>query len=229
MIRNFLLAGVMGLAISGAAMAKDAPDAAHNAVKHDHVAKHSATDKATATSAAIIGQMAPAFTAKDSNGKEHKLSDFKGKIVVLEWTNHECPFVRKHYNSGNMQKLQQQATKDGVVWLSVISSAEGKNGYVTGKEANVLTVERKAHPTAVLLDAEGVIGHAYGAKTTPHMFVIDKEGKLAYMGAIDSKPTPSPTDIAGATNYVVDAIKALQEGKMPKTTSTQAYGCGVKY
>src|SRR5262249_26228958 len=135
-----------------------------------------------------IGQPAPAFTAVDSNGKSHSLSEFKGRTVVLEWTNDGCPYVGKHYNSGNMQKLQQEATGAGVVWLSVISSAPGKQGYVTGAEANTLTTSRNAHPTAVLLDPTGAIGRDYEAQTTPHMFVIDKTGVLRYMGAIDDKP-----------------------------------------
>ena len=182
-----------------------------------------------AAAAPVVGQPAPAFSAVDSNGATHKLGDFKGKIVVLEWTNAECPYTRKHYESGNMQKLQQEATAAGVVWLSVISSAPGKQGYVTGAEANQLTTSRSAHPTAVLLDPAGVVGREYEAQTTPHMFVVDKTGVLRYMGAIDDKPVASPATIAGARNYVRDALAAVEAGKPVAVASTEPYGCSVKY
>jgi len=176
-----------------------------------------------------VGQPAPDFTATDSNGTSHKLSDFKGKTVVLEWTNNECPFVVKHYGSGNMQSLQKAATAEGTVWLSVISSAVGKQGHVDGAKANELTKTRDAAPTAVLLDEKGEVGKLYGAKTTPHMFIIDKEGVLVYAGAIDSNPSPRESDIKDATNYVRQALDEIKAGKPVSVASTKSYGCGVKY
>lgn len=176
-----------------------------------------------------VGQPAPDFTGVDSNGKTHRLSDFKGKVVVLEWTNHQCPFVRKHYESGNMQKLQKQATGNGVVWLSVISSASGQEGYVNGTQANELTKSRGASPTAVLLDPDGKIGRLYSARTTPHIFVITSNGTLAYMGAIDSISSANKADIAKAKNYVSAALDKVLKGQQVDTTVTQPYGCSVKY
>lgn len=182
-----------------------------------------------AVAAPTVGQPAPAFTAVDTNGKSHNLADFKGKIVVLEWTNDGCPYVGKHYNSGNMQKLQQEAAASGVVWLSVISSAPGKQGYLSGADANALNQSRSAQPTAVLLDPEGTIGRAYEAKTTPQMFVIDKTGVLRYMGAIDDKPVAAPASLTGARNYVREALTAVASGKPAPVASTEPYGCSVKY
>lgn len=176
-----------------------------------------------------IGAAAPEFTATDSNGKTYKLSDFRGKTVVLEWTNHDCPFVRKHYESGNMQGLQKQAAGDGTVWLSVVSSAPGLQGHVDGAKANALTRDRDAAPTAVLLDPAGEIGRAYGARATPHMFVITPEGKLAYKGAIDDKPSANPADIPRSKNYVSTALGALAKGTAIDPAATRAYGCSVKY
>jgi peroxiredoxin len=178
---------------------------------------------------AVIGQPAPEFTALDSNGATQKLSDYKGKVVVLEWTNNECPFVVKHYNSGNMQATQKKAVDAGVVWLSVISSAPEKQGHVDGAKANELTKSRNASPTAVLLDGTGEVGKLYGAKTTPHMFVIDKEGKLVYAGAIDSISSPRESDVKEATNYVTQALDEIAAGKPVSVSSTKSYGCGVKY
>lgn len=176
-----------------------------------------------------IGQKAPAFQAVDSNGKTRSLGEFKGKIVVLEWTNNGCPYVRKHYGSGNMQKVQADLTAQGAVWLSIISSAPGKQGFVDGAGANQLTTERSAHPTAVLLDPTGKIGHAYEAQTTPHMFVIDKQGVLRYMGAIDDQPTTDLASITTARNYVREAFTAVAAGKPVEVTATDSYGCSVKY
>ncbi len=175
------------------------------------------------------GQPAPEFTGTDSHGNAISLSDFKGKPVVLEWTNHKCPFVKKHYKPGNMQQLQTMAKEDGVVWLSIISSAKDKQGYVSSEEANRITAEKGATPAHVILDPAGDIGRAYGAKTTPHMFVINAEGTLVYAGAIDDKPSADPADIAGATNYVTAALTAIKNGEEISTTSTQPYGCSVKY
>jgi peroxiredoxin len=180
-------------------------------------------------SAAEPGEAAPEFTLTDSKGTSHKLSDFRGKFVVLEWLNHECPFVKKHYSNGNMQKLQQEYTAKGVVWLSIISSAPGKQGHRTGPQADVDTKDRDAAPTAVLLDPAGEVGQKYGAKTTPEMFVIDKEGKIIYAGAIDSIKSTNSADIAKAENHVRQALDAALAGKPVPTPKTTPYGCSVKY
>lgn len=182
-----------------------------------------------ANAAVEIGKPAPEFTAKDTKGVEHSLSDFKGKNVVLEWSNHECPFVEKHYDSGNMQKLQKEASDNGVIWLTIVSSAEGKQGNVSAEEANKIMEEAGARATAKILDVSGEIGRLYGAKTTPHMFVIDKEGTLVYEGAIDSDSSFKPSAIEGATNYVHEALKSLDAGTPVEISSTKPYGCGVKY
>lgn len=176
-----------------------------------------------------IGAQAPAFTAVDTNGKPHSLADYKGKLVVLEWTNDGCPYVKKHYGAGNMQKLQTELTGEGAVWLTIISSAPGKQGYVSPVDANKLTTSRNAHPSAVLLDPKGDVGRAYEAQTTPHMFVIDKDGALRYMGAIDDQPTTDPATIATARNYVREAFAAVAKGQKVAETATEPYGCSVKY
>jgi len=176
-----------------------------------------------------IGAPAPEFTATDANGRTHSLSDFRGRTVVLEWTNHDCPYVRKHYETGNMQALQQDATEDGVVWLSIISSAPGKQGHVSAEQAAELTETRDAAPTAVLLDPEGKIGRAYEARTTPHMYVITPDGTLVYKGAIDDRPTARHSDIEGARNYVREALAAMENGEDIAKQVTRAYGCSVKY
>lgn len=184
---------------------------------------------APALAAPQIGKPAPAFTAVDSNGKQHSLGDYKGKTVILEWTNHGCPYVQKHYDTGNMQALQKETAADGAVWLTLISSAPGKQGYVSGEKANELTEKRGAAPTAVLFDPTGKIGKSYGAKATPHMYIIDAEGTLRYMGAIDDKPTTDKKSVEGATNYVKVALSELKAGKAVSTPVTKAYGCSVKY
>ena len=176
-----------------------------------------------------VGSGAPAFTLKDTSGKEHSLSDYKGKFVVLEWFNEGCPFVKKHYTSGNMQKLQQEYTGKDVVWLSINSSAPGKEGHVTAETAQKTISEWKMNATKILLDHDGKVGKMYGAKTTPHMFVIDKEGKLVYQGAIDSKPSSDTADVEGAENYVKVALDSSMAGKPVATSSTKPYGCSVKY
>lgn len=178
---------------------------------------------------AIVGQPAPAFTLTGTDGKPHSLSEYAGKLVVLEWFNHDCPFVRKHYGSGNMQKLQKKWTGQGVVWLSINSSAPGKQGNYPPEEANELTKEKGAAPTAVLLDPDGTVGRAYGAKTTPHMYVIDPAGRLVYAGAIDSVPSASADDIRGATNYVRQALAQAMAGQPVSTPTSVAYGCSIKY
>lgn len=176
-----------------------------------------------------IGEPAPTFTATDTNGKPIALSDYAGKIVVLEWTNNQCPFVRKHYDSKNMQATQKYAADNGVTWISIVSSAPEKQGHVTPAEANQIVKDEGATITAKILDERGDIGRMYDAKTTPHMFIINKDGKLAYMGAIDSDSSPRPSAIEGATNYVKAAIGELAAGKPVTATSTEPYGCGVKY
>mgnify|MGYP002777207247 CR=1 FL=1 len=179
--------------------------------------------------AATVGQKAPDFTAVDSNGQSHKLSDFAGKTVVLEWTNHECPFVKKHYGAGNMQKQQAAAVADGVVWLKINSGAPGKQGHVDGAAANAVVAREGSKATAYLLDHSGEIGKAYAAKTTPHMYVIDGAGVLQYNGAIDSNPSADPADIPGATQYVVQALAELKAGTPVSTPTSKPYGCSVKY
>jgi len=182
-----------------------------------------------AMAAPKAGDVAPDFTATDSNGKAHKLSDYKGKFVVLEWTNSGCPFTRKHYLSGNMQNLQKQWTAKGVVWLTVLSSAPGKEGYMTAEQENSYLKDKNAAPTAALMDPAGNLGHLYGAKATPHMFVIDPKGKIVYNGAIDDHPSSDQGDIPGAKNYVSTALGEAMSGKAVTTASTEAYGCSVKY
>jgi alkyl hydroperoxide reductase subunit AhpC len=176
-----------------------------------------------------IGQPAPDFSVTDSKGATRSLSQYRGKTVVLEWTNADCPFTRKHYSSGNMQATQTLAEKNGVIWLSVISSAPGKQGYVSGPAADELTVSRGAKPTAVLLDPRGEVGRLYGAKTTPHMFVIDKNGALQYMGGIDSIATADVADIARAEPYLKEAMLAVNQGEPVAHPVTRPYGCAVKY
>ena len=176
-----------------------------------------------------IGRPAPDFTGTDSKGSSVSLSQFRGKTVVLEWTNADCPYTRKHYTSGNMQSLQALAQKNGVVWLTVISSAPGKQGYVNGPAADALTQSRGAVPTAVLLDPSGTVGRLYDAKTTPHMFVIDKNGALQYMGGIDSIATADAGDIPHAEPYLKEAMLAVTQGSPVAHAVTKPYGCSVKY
>lgn len=183
-----------------------------------------------ARAAVKTGDTAPAFTLTDLDGKKHSLADFKGKTVVLEWFNEGCPFVEKHYKSGNMQKLQAQYTKQGVVWLTVNSSAKGKEGsWKTNADGKKVATAWKLASTAVLVDADGKVGKAYGAKTTPHMFVVSDAGKVVYQGAIDSKNSADPADIATATPYVAQALDATLAHKPVTTATTDPYGCSVKY
>jgi len=176
-----------------------------------------------------VGGPAPDFVANDSTGKVRKLADYRGKFVVLEWHNRECPYTHKHYASGNMQKLQKEWTSKGVIWFTVISSAPGKQGYMTAAQENAYVEKMKASPTAVLLDPSGDLGHLYNAKTTPQMFVINPKGILIYDGAIDSKPTAEIEDIASATSYVNLALEEGLAGQAVKTPVTRPYGCSVKY
>lgn len=175
-----------------------------------------------------VGEAAPAFTATDSNGAKVSLADFGGKYVILEWTNADCPYVKKHYG-GNMQALQKEAKDKGVVWLSVISSGPGKQGHVDGAAANKLTADRGAAPAHVLLDPSGELGHLYDARTTPHMFLVDPQGKLLYMGGIDSTASTESGDIKDAKPYVKLAMEAALAGKPIAENNTRPYGCSVKY
>ena len=176
-----------------------------------------------------VGSAAPGFSLPDAKGQTHSLSQYKGKYVVLEWFNPECPFVKKHYGSGNMQKLQDQYTGKGVVWLTIDSNAPGTEGSITPEQAQKIADSWKTHQTALLLDPEGKAGRAFGAKNTPHMVVINPEGKIAYEGAIDSKASPNPADIPSSTNYVKAALDESLAGKSVSTPQTKPYGCSVKY
>lgn len=183
----------------------------------------------TSAAEAKVGEPAPLFSLTDTNGQNRSLNDFRGKLVVLEWLNHDCPFVKKHYDSGNMQKLQEQYQEKGIAWLSVNSSAPGKQGHFPPDQANQLTTEKGAKPTAVLLDPEGQVGRLYGARTTPHLFIIDQNGTLVYQGAIDSISSTKKEDVASATNYVAVALDSLLAGQPVETAVTTPYGCSVKY
>jgi peroxiredoxin len=176
-----------------------------------------------------IGKPAPDFTLTDCSGKNVSLSDYKGKVVVLEWVNHGCPFVVKHYGSGNMQKLQADSVAKGVVWLSICSSAPGKQGHMAAADASKNCAEVKSAATAFLLDESGKTGRAYGAKVTPELYVIDASGTLVYHGAIDDKKSTNPGDIADAKNHVAAALDEVVAGKPVTTPKTEAYGCSVKY
>lgn len=183
---------------------------------------------ALAPTAALAAAPAPAFSLRDADGRTRTLAEFRGKVVVLEWVNEGCPYVKKHYK-GNMQSTQKQALADGAVWLSICSSAPGQQGYVQGPAARSWLAAHKATPTAFLLDPTGAAGKAYKAKTTPHMYIVDKAGRLVYQGGIDDKPTSKVEDIAGATNHVKAALADLKAGRPVKTAFSQPYGCAVKY
>jgi AhpC/TSA family protein len=182
-----------------------------------------------ARAAVQTGRPAPDFTASDSKGAPHTLAAYRGKTVILEWTNHECPYTVKHYATGNMQALQAAATASGAIWLTVVSSRPGEQGHVGTTEADRLTATRKARPTAVLLDPKGQLGRLYDASTTPHMFVIDGAGTLVYMGAIDDRPTASHSTVKGARNYVREALDAMAAGRPVAVAATRPYGCSMKY
>lgn len=182
-----------------------------------------------AIAAPQIGAPAPDFTAVDTHGKEVKLSDLEGKNVILEWTNHKCPFVIKHYDSGNMQQVQKAVADEDTVWISVVSSAPGKQGHVSAAQANEIVTEAGATPTYKILDESGEIGKMFDAKTTPHLFIVGKDGNLAYNGAIDSNSSPRQSAIEGATNYITTAMANIDAGKAPDPAQTQPYGCSVKY
>lgn len=198
------------------------------ALAEEHHHDHDAAAPATGTT--LVGKAAPDFTATDINGQSVHLGDLKGKIVVLEWNNPECPFVKKHYDSKNMQKVQAEATsKPDVVWLTINSGAEGLQGHLSAEQAKDYVSKQESKTSHYILDGKGEIGKLYSARTTPHMFVIDKEGTLAYAGAIDNDPTPRQGGIENAHNYVLAAVTALSEGKKVDVATSQPYGCGVKY
>lgn len=186
-------------------------------------------EEVVAVSGPVIGEPAPTFTATDTNGNVVNLEDLKGKVVVLEWTNHECPFVIKHYKTGNMQSLQAKAQELGVTWVSIVSSAAGKQGAINAEESNAVIIEKDIKSAHRILDPEGIIGALYDAKTTPHMFVIDVDGNLAYQGAIDDNPSPRQSAVKDANNYVLAAMTALVDGTKIEVAETRSYGCSVKY
>ena len=201
-------------------------------IKHLLKAALAAGFLATASAAmasAELNKPAPGFDAVGADGRPLKLDAYKGKTVVLEWTNHECPFVAKHYDSGNIPNLQKDAAGKGVVWLQVVSSAPGKQGFVDGATARKLNGDRKAAPAATVLDADGKIGKLYGAQTTPHIFIVNAAGQLVYKGGIDSIPTANKDDLAKAENYVVAALTAIGAGKPVEKANTKPYGCSIKY
>ncbi|MCH8487826.1 MAG: redoxin domain-containing protein [Candidatus Cyclonatronum sp.] len=176
-----------------------------------------------------IGEAAPEFTLVNQNGEEVSLSDFRGSFVVLEWLNHDCPFVRKFYNAGEMQRLQRHYAEEGVVWLSIISSREGEQGHLTQEQARQAMATHNSAQHAILIDEPGIVGRAYNARTTPHMFVIDPDGILLYDGAIDSVPSANPDTIAEADNFLVAALDAAMAGEPVAIPTTRPYGCSVKY
>ena len=207
--RNFVIAVGAGVAVLGGAFAALRAPSAEAAVQN--------------------GATAPGFSVVDSNGRTRTLDEFAGKTVVLEWTNHGCPYVRKHYDSDNMQTLQREATSNGVVWLQVISSAPGEQGHITGAQAKQLTASRNASPSSVLLDPSGTVGRLYGAKTTPHMFVINPQGRLVYAGGVDDVPTNKVEDLQRAKPLVRLALADVKAGRPVAIPSARPYGCAVKY
>jgi peroxiredoxin len=183
----------------------------------------------SAQAAPAVGQSAPDFTLRDVGGKPVKLSDYRGKHVVLEWTNPGCPYVRKHYNSGNMPATQKDAVDKGVVWLSINSTEKSAYDYMEPTKLVAWQKERKAQASAVLLDEEGTAGKAYGARTTPHMYIVDPQGRLIYAGGIDSIPSSDPDDIKKAVNYVRQGLDEALAGKPVSMATTRPYGCSIKY
>jgi len=182
-----------------------------------------------AEAAVETGAQAPAFSVQDANGATRTLAEFRGRTVILEWTNHGCPYVRKHYDSNNMQTLQRETTANGIVWLQVISSAQGEQGYLDGAGALARVRTDNAAPTATLLDPTGVMGRAYGARNTPQMFIISPTGAVLYQGAIDDRPSARPSSLEGATNYVRAALADIEAGRAVQVAETTPYGCSVKY
>jgi glutathione peroxidase-family protein len=239
MKRSWILASVALLAVVAlvAAFAFDAPEAGSNASSADAPStKAPSTNAASAKAPSAedaappeVGETAPDFTLKDTDGQTYTLSDLRGQHVVLEWLNFGCPYVGKYYDGGKMQELQKTYTDRGVTWLSVVSSAPGKQGYHPPEKMNALNEKKGGNQTAILMDPKGKVGKRYGAKTTPHMYVIDPEGTLVYKGGIDDRPTTDPADLEGATNYVVNALEASMNGNEVETKTARPYGCSVKY
>lgn len=186
-------------------------------------------EDASYSAAQVLNRPAPNFTLPDANGRAVSLADFRGRTVVLEWNNPECPFSRKHYGSGNMQRTQAAAARDNVVWLTINSSAPGNQGHMSGAEATAFLASSGARPTAYLLDPSGAVGRAYDARTTPHMYIINEAGTLVYAGAIDDRPSADPADIAGARNHVLTALSELRAGRAVSVATSRPYGCSVKY
>lgn len=187
-----------------------------------------ATDSADRTGA-VVGERAPDFSVVDAHGNVHSLSDYEGQYVILEWLNHGCPFVKKHYDGNNMQEMQRRYTEEGVIWLSVVSSAPGTQGYMEPEETLKTKEEKNAAPTAILLDVDGTMGRAYDARVTPHMYIINPEGIVEYNGAIDDKPTARLRDLEGAHNYIDAAMASLRNGEEVEVRTNTPYGCTVKY
>ena len=195
-----------------------------------YVAPHLGSDYVPPDLAArVVGQPVPDFTLADANGRSVSLSDFRNRTVVLEWNNPECPFTRKHYDSGNMQRTQAAAARDGIVWLTINSSAPGNQGHVSGAEAREFVTEAGARPAHYLLDPRGEVGRSFGAMTTPHMYVVNGAGILVYAGGIDDRPTADPADVAGARNHVLAALSELKAGRPVSVPTSRPYGCNVKY
>jgi peroxiredoxin len=182
-----------------------------------------------AMAAAMLGEPAPGFQAMDADGRTRSLSEFAGKTVVLEWTSSDCPYCGKHYGSGNMQALQKKAVRDGVVWLTISSSAPGREGYFTPQTARAWRTKVRSHASAILLDGDGKIGRAYGARATPHMFIIDGAGRIVYMGGIDDRPYTDPASLKGAKNYVANALADMKAGRPVAEPISAPYGCSVRY
>ncbi|HEY3781495.1 MAG TPA: redoxin domain-containing protein [Fimbriimonadaceae bacterium] len=193
---------------------------------------------ATATSAVVafaqgtkaaIGAVSPNFTLSASNGKQISLESYRGKFVVLEWTNKDCPFVKKHYNSGNMQATQEKAKEMGAVWFTIISSAPNAQGYMSADQVNQYRTENKVKSVATLLDSQGTVGHMYNARTTPQIVIINPKGEVVYNGAIDDRPSPDPESLNGAKNYALAALKEAMSGQPVAVSTSRPYGCGIKY
>ena len=193
------------------------------------IATSGSAEDASYSVAQVLGRPAPNFTLADANGRSVSLSDFRGRTVVLEWNNPECPFSRKHYSSGNMQRTQAAAARDGVVWLTINSGAPGNQGHMNGAEARAFLARSGARPAAYLLDPGGEVGRAYDARTTPHMYIINGSGMLVYAGAIDDRPTADPADVSGARNHVLAALSELKAGRAVSVATSRPYGCSVKY
>ena len=223
MNRSLVLSAIITTALTQPVMAQDITTIGTPLLSGNAVSSLSYNTKP------VIGQPAPSFSVTDTHGNVISNESLKGKIVVLEWKNHQCPFVRQHYGTGNMQALQQYASENDIIWVSVISSAEGKQGFVSAEEANDIAALEESNAAHIVIDSQGTFGRQYGAKVTPHMFVIEKDGTLAYMGGIDDTPTADPEDVETANNYVKNAMYTLLAGGDVSPTTSKPYGCSVKY